>query len=43
MGEGARQENVLAVLGALEQELRKIGRGVKAGAAVTAALEAYPL
>jgi len=42
MGEGARQENVLAVLGALEQELRKIGRGVKAGVAVTAALEAYP-
>jgi alanine-glyoxylate transaminase/serine-glyoxylate transaminase/serine-pyruvate transaminase len=41
MGEGARQENVLAVLAALEQALAKQGKGPKPGAAVTAALEAY--
>jgi alanine-glyoxylate transaminase/serine-glyoxylate transaminase/serine-pyruvate transaminase len=41
MGESARQENVLAVLAALEQQLRKAGRAVKIGAATTAALEVY--
>jgi alanine-glyoxylate transaminase/serine-glyoxylate transaminase/serine-pyruvate transaminase len=41
MGESARQENVLAVLAALEQQLRKSGRPVKTGAATTAALEVY--
>jgi alanine-glyoxylate transaminase/serine-glyoxylate transaminase/serine-pyruvate transaminase len=41
MGESARQENVLAVLAALEQQLRKAGRQVKLGAAGAAALEAY--
>jgi alanine-glyoxylate transaminase/serine-glyoxylate transaminase/serine-pyruvate transaminase len=41
MGESARQENVLAVLAALEQQLRKSGRTVKVGAATTAALEVY--
>jgi alanine-glyoxylate transaminase / serine-glyoxylate transaminase / serine-pyruvate transaminase len=41
MGESARQENVLAVLAALEQQLRKAGRPVKTGTATAAALEAY--
>jgi alanine-glyoxylate transaminase / serine-glyoxylate transaminase / serine-pyruvate transaminase len=41
MGEGSRQENVLAVLAALEHELRKGGRSVRVGASVTAALEDY--
>ncbi len=41
MGESSRQENVLAVLAALEQQLRKSGRPVKLGAAGAAALEAY--
>jgi alanine-glyoxylate transaminase/serine-glyoxylate transaminase/serine-pyruvate transaminase len=41
MGEGSRQQNVVAVLAALEQELRKLGRAVAPGAAVTAALDAY--
>jgi alanine-glyoxylate transaminase/serine-glyoxylate transaminase/serine-pyruvate transaminase len=41
MGEGARQPNVLAVLAALEHELRKLGRPVAPGAAVGAALAAY--
>ena len=41
MGESARQENVLAVLAALEQQLRKAGRPVKTGTAIVAALEAY--
>jgi alanine-glyoxylate transaminase/serine-glyoxylate transaminase/serine-pyruvate transaminase len=41
MGESARQESVLAVLAALEQQLRKAGRPVRIGAATTAALEAY--
>jgi len=41
MGESARQENVLAVLAALEQQLRKSGRPLKIGAATTAALEVY--
>ena len=41
MGEGARQENVLAVLAALEQALAKQGKGPKPGVAVSAALEAY--
>ncbi len=41
MGESSRQENVLAVLAALEQALARAGRKVQAGGAVTAALEAY--
>lgn len=41
MGESARQENVLAVLAALEQALAKQGKAPKPGAAVSAALEAY--
>jgi alanine-glyoxylate transaminase/serine-glyoxylate transaminase/serine-pyruvate transaminase len=41
MGEGSRQENVLAVLAALEQALAKQGKGPRPGAAVSAALEAY--
>jgi alanine-glyoxylate transaminase/serine-glyoxylate transaminase/serine-pyruvate transaminase len=41
MGESARQENVLAVLGALELQIRKAGRAVKIGAATAAALELY--
>jgi len=41
MGESARQESVLAVLGALEQALARQGRAPRAGAAVTAAMEAY--
>jgi alanine-glyoxylate transaminase/serine-glyoxylate transaminase/serine-pyruvate transaminase len=41
MGEGSRQESVLAVLAALEQQLRKAGRAVKPGIACSAALESY--
>ena len=41
MGESARQENVLAVLAALEQALAKQGKGPKPGAACAAALEVY--
>jgi alanine-glyoxylate transaminase/serine-glyoxylate transaminase/serine-pyruvate transaminase len=41
MGESARQENVVAVLAALEQQLRKVGRGPNPGASVAAALEVY--
>ena len=41
MGESARQNNVLSVLGALEMLLRRAGRDVKPGAGVTAAIEAY--
>lgn len=41
MGEGARQQNVLAVLAALEQELRKLARRGTPGAATAAALAAY--
>ena len=41
MGESARQENVLAVLAALEQGLAKQGKGPKLGAACAAALEFY--
>ena len=41
MGESARQENVLAVLAALEQALVRTGRAVEPGAAVSAALGSY--
>jgi alanine-glyoxylate transaminase/serine-glyoxylate transaminase/serine-pyruvate transaminase len=41
MGESARQENVLAVLAALEQALAKQGKGPKPGTACAAALEVY--
>jgi alanine-glyoxylate transaminase/serine-glyoxylate transaminase/serine-pyruvate transaminase len=41
MGEGSRQENVLAVLAALEQAMSKAGKAPRPGAAVTAALETY--
>jgi len=41
MGEGSKQENVLAVLAALEQQLLSSGRPVKLGAAGAAALAAY--
>jgi alanine-glyoxylate transaminase/serine-glyoxylate transaminase/serine-pyruvate transaminase len=41
MGESARQENVLAVLAALEQQLRRAGQTVRLGAAGAAALETY--
>ena len=41
MGESARQENVLAVLAAIEQGLAKHGKGAKPGVACAAALEAY--
>jgi alanine-glyoxylate transaminase / serine-glyoxylate transaminase / serine-pyruvate transaminase len=41
MGEGARQENVLAVLAALEQALAKAGRKVEPGAALAAAARSY--
>ena len=39
MGDGSRQENVLAVLAALEQALAAQGQGPKPGTAVSAALE----
>ncbi len=41
MGEGSRQENVFAVLAALEEALAKAGRSVKPGSALTAAAAAY--
>jgi alanine-glyoxylate transaminase/serine-glyoxylate transaminase/serine-pyruvate transaminase len=41
MGESARQNNVLAVLGALEMVLRKNGRKIETGAGTTAAIQAY--
>jgi alanine-glyoxylate transaminase/serine-glyoxylate transaminase/serine-pyruvate transaminase len=41
MGEGSRQENVLAVLGAIEQAIAKQGKAPKAGAALAAAMEVY--
>ncbi|MFO0583792.1 MAG: alanine--glyoxylate aminotransferase family protein [Anaeromyxobacter sp.] len=41
MGESARQENVLAVLAALEQALAKQGKGPRPGAAVAGAMESY--
>jgi alanine-glyoxylate transaminase/serine-glyoxylate transaminase/serine-pyruvate transaminase len=41
MGESARQENVLAVLAALEQGLARQGKGPKPGTAVAAAMERY--
>jgi alanine-glyoxylate transaminase/serine-glyoxylate transaminase/serine-pyruvate transaminase len=41
MGESSRQENVLAVLAAIEQGLAKQGKAPKPGTAVSAALEQY--
>jgi alanine-glyoxylate transaminase/serine-glyoxylate transaminase/serine-pyruvate transaminase len=41
MGESARQENVLAVLAAIEQALAKQGKGPKPGTACAAALDQY--
>jgi alanine-glyoxylate transaminase/serine-glyoxylate transaminase/serine-pyruvate transaminase len=41
MGESSRQENVLAVLAAIEQALARQGKGPKPGASVSAALEQY--
>jgi len=41
MGESSRQENVLAVLCAIEQQLRRQGKKVAPGAAAGAALQAY--
>jgi alanine-glyoxylate transaminase/serine-glyoxylate transaminase/serine-pyruvate transaminase len=41
MGESARQENVLAVLAALEQALARQGKAPRVGAATAAALDAY--
>jgi alanine-glyoxylate transaminase/serine-glyoxylate transaminase/serine-pyruvate transaminase len=41
MGESSRQENVLAVLAAIEQGLAKQGKPPKPGASVSAALEQY--
>ena len=41
MGESAKQENVLAVLAALEQGLAKQSKGPKPGASCAAALEQY--
>ncbi len=41
MGESARQENVLAVLAAIEQAMAKQGKAPKPGTAVSAALERY--
>ncbi|HVP65941.1 MAG TPA: alanine--glyoxylate aminotransferase family protein [Anaeromyxobacteraceae bacterium] len=41
MGESSRQENVLAVLSAIEQQVRRQGRKVPPGAAASAALQAY--
>jgi alanine-glyoxylate transaminase/serine-glyoxylate transaminase/serine-pyruvate transaminase len=41
MGEGARQANVLAVLGAIEGAMAKGGKGSKPGTGVAAALEVY--
>lgn len=41
MGESSRQENVLGVLAAIEQQLRRQGRKVSPGVAAEAALKAY--
>ncbi len=41
MGESARQENVLAVLAAIEQAMAKQGKAPKAGVSLAAALEVY--
>ena len=41
MGESSKQENVFAVLAALEQALAKAGRSVKPGIALSAAASAY--
>jgi alanine-glyoxylate transaminase/serine-glyoxylate transaminase/serine-pyruvate transaminase len=41
MGESSRQENVLAVLAAIEQGLAKQGKGPKPGTSLSAALESY--
>lgn len=41
MGESSRQENVLAVLAAIEQGLAKQGKAPRPGTSVSAALEAY--
>ncbi len=41
MGESARQENVLAVLAAIEQGLARQGKAPRTGAALAAALEQY--
>lgn len=41
MGDSSRQENVLAVLAALEQALAKQGKGPKPGASLSAAMESY--
>jgi alanine-glyoxylate transaminase/serine-glyoxylate transaminase/serine-pyruvate transaminase len=41
MGESSRQENVLAVLAAIEQAMAKQGKGLRPGVAVSAALEQY--
>jgi alanine-glyoxylate transaminase / serine-glyoxylate transaminase / serine-pyruvate transaminase len=41
MGESARQENVLAVLAALEQALARQGHAVQPGAALSAAMGVY--
>ena len=41
MGESSRQDNVVAVLAALEVLLKRAGRAQKPGAAVAAALEVY--
>ena len=41
MGDGSRQENVLAVLAALEQALAKQGKAPRAGVSLQAAMEAY--
>jgi alanine-glyoxylate transaminase / serine-glyoxylate transaminase / serine-pyruvate transaminase len=41
MGEGSRQENVLAVLAAIEQALARQGKAQRPGTSIAAALEAY--
>jgi alanine-glyoxylate transaminase/serine-glyoxylate transaminase/serine-pyruvate transaminase len=41
MGDSARQENVLAVLAALEQALAKQGKAPRPGASLAAAMESY--
>jgi alanine-glyoxylate transaminase/serine-glyoxylate transaminase/serine-pyruvate transaminase len=41
MGESSRQENVLAVLAAIEQGLARQGKGPKPGTSLAAALERY--
>jgi aspartate aminotransferase-like enzyme len=41
MGFGSTQQNVVTVLAAIEQGMRKQGKAVAPGTAVTAALRAY--